>query len=560
MTVLYRAMWTDARADARSSTLAAFERWAREKSGLPPAEEGAGAPGGDPHTDSVTYEFDAEEAGDDEVGFARAELVETHADGSRWQTIVRTWRAHADSPGTWVWVDVDAVSPVGITDVTIAAPRVVRDLLTDGVLPRSGPVELAPFPRYFSGEDGGERLAEILTDPERLVPAVVFSDAPAVTDDLLSGRRFTFTDVVDTTALRLAGVAPVYVLDVQASAGFCEAVGREHGVADGACRIYQPVLDPALETPWRHPIVLPTRYLTSRETAARAAVRSLGALITTRRPPASFGAAKALLDEKRRAGHGDADWVTTLKSDNSALRDEALEAKQSLSNLEDDYLGAVSDLESETRRNATLVIQLDIALRENRWLGDKLLATEGERSQMYSAVTYPAYPALCGSCTEAVQLAREHLADRLFIPDAACRDLEDLDTAVEAVPWGQKAWDGFLALHAYAEHLATSDQTMDFYNWCRTSGDPRIWPANDKHLAMTESATVRQNKKLAAQRVLPVSGDVDPSGRMYMEAHLKLATGGGMLAPRIYFHLDRPSASAHVGFFGPHKHMSNTKT
>ena len=48
---------------------------------------------------------------------------------------------------------------------------------------------------------------------------------------------------------------------------------------------------------------------------------------------------------------------------------------------------------------------------------------------------------------------------------------------------------------------------------------------------------------------------------MFMEAHLKVAEGGGMLAPRIYFHDDTGHNSntrmVHVGFFGPHDLVPN---
>ncbi|GAA4737293.1 hypothetical protein GCM10023328_17370 [Modestobacter marinus] len=568
MTVLYRAMWTDARHDAQSGAIASFIAWCREKTGglmdlsLGGSSQRSTAPRStDVHSpDDVQYEGTMERAGDDTAGFARAELVEAHPDGARWQTTLRTWRADHGSEQSWVWVDVDAVGPAGITDVTIAAPRLVRDLLIDGVNPRSGPVELAPFPVYFSGESGGERLAETLTDLDRQIPTVVFADAPAVTDDLLSGRRFTFADVVQTTASALAGAVQVYVIDADASVAFCEAVGRDHGIADGACRVYQPVLDPAVQTPWRHPVVLPTRYLNARGTAAKAVVRSLGPALASRRPPASFVVAKALLDEQRRTGRGDAEWVAALEADNALLHQEMQEAKQSLNDLEDGYLGAVADLESEAQRNAGLVTQLDVALRENEWLKEEVAAAGDDGSRMYREVAYRALPEIAGSCSEAVTLARQHLSDRLLVPEDACRDLEDLDAAVEGVPWGQKAWDGFLALHAYAEHLATAEQTVDFWNWCKTSRHPRAWPASIKKLAMTESETVRQTPKLADQRLLPVDTRVSSEGRMHMWAHLKIATGGGMLIPRIYFYVDRDSALVHVGFFGPHKYMSNTKT
>ena len=49
---------------------------------------------------------------------------------------------------------------------------------------------------------------------------------------------------------------------------------------------------------------------------------------------------------------------------------------------------------------------------------------------------------------------------------------------------------------------------------------------------MTESTTVRNNSTLSDKRVLPIATDVDSSGRVLMLAHLKIAEGGGDLAPR----------------------------
>jgi hypothetical protein len=59
--------------------------------------------------------------------------------------------------------------------------------------------------------------------------------------------------------------------------------------------------------------------------------------------------------------------------------------------------------------------------------------------------------------------------------------------------------------------------------------------------------------------MLPVSRHIDPCGRKEMVAHLKIAQGGGPLAPRIYFYDDKagPTGKVHVGFIGPHENMPN---
>ena len=79
---------------------------------------------------------------------------------------------------------------------------------------------------------------------------------------------------------------------------------------------------------------------------------------------------------------------------------------------------------------------------------------------------------------------------------------------------------------------------------------------------MSESETVMSNERLRSFRLLPVTTSVDRTGTTVMEAHLKIAEGGGGNAPRMYFLDDTggPTGKIHVGFFGPHRHMPNTKT
>jgi hypothetical protein len=77
---------------------------------------------------------------------------------------------------------------------------------------------------------------------------------------------------------------------------------------------------------------------------------------------------------------------------------------------------------------------------------------------------------------------------------------------------------------------------------------------------MAESESVNNSPKLRRTCEFPVATDVDPFGRTYMQAHMKIAAGGGNLAPRIYFHFDDRNCRVHVGLFGPHKWLPNTKT
>jgi len=69
-------------------------------------------------------------------------------------------------------------------------------------------------------------------------------------------------------------------------------------------------------------------------------------------------------------------------------------------------------------------------------------------------------------------------------------------------------------------------------------------------------------RKFTRARTFPVDSAVSPSGRQYMEAHLKVSEGGGDLAPRVYFHDDTagPTGKVHVGFVGPHYLVHNTRS
>ena len=79
---------------------------------------------------------------------------------------------------------------------------------------------------------------------------------------------------------------------------------------------------------------------------------------------------------------------------------------------------------------------------------------------------------------------------------------------------------------------------------------------------MTESERVLNNSAQRAARYLPVDTAVSPAGRVEMLAHLKIAQGGGDNIPRIYFFDDTKGATGkvHVGFFGPHRYMENSKS
>jgi regulator of replication initiation timing len=169
-------------------------------------------------------------------------------------------------------------------------------------------------------------------------------------------------------------------------------------------------------------------------------------------------------------------------------------------------------------------------------------------------------PTTADSPSHAAELARLHLSDHLSLPPEACVQLDKIDNMPESRTWGENAWRGFLALHAYGEALAGQDNPGNFRAWCENSHHRHVWPSNAKKLAMSESKTVGRSSRMSAKRMFPVDRAYDPSGAVFMEAHLKIGVGRGTLLPRVYFVADRETAKVYVGYFGSHKNVPNTLT
>ncbi|MFD9739134.1 hypothetical protein [Umezawaea sp. NPDC059074] len=169
-------------------------------------------------------------------------------------------------------------------------------------------------------------------------------------------------------------------------------------------------------------------------------------------------------------------------------------------------------------------------------------------------------PTTADSPSHAAALAREHLSDHLGFPPAACVDLDKLDNMPETKTWGDSAWRGFLALHAYGQALAAEENPGNFKAWCTNSHHRHVWPSNSKKLAMSESKTVGRSGRMSAKRMFPVDRAYNAAGEVFMEAHLKIGVGRGTLLPRVYFVADRETAKVYIGYFGPHKNVPNTLT
>jgi len=189
-------------------------------------------------------------------------------------------------------------------------------------------------------------------------------------------------------------------------------------------------------------------------------------------------------------------------------------------------------------------------------LSDFRLQLSSRASELPAA---PELPQTVENFADLLATARKHL-ERVVIPPSAERDLHILDAAKDAGEWAQDAWLGLRALDEYAHNA--EDHQGGFWEWCE-HGDARYrWPATQKKLAMSESRAVMESRALRKLRTFKISAAVKQSGFATMEAHLKIAAGGGENIPRIYFHDDTKGKTGriHIGLIGPHRLVPNTKT
>ncbi|WP_182908502.1 hypothetical protein [Microbispora sp. H13382] len=189
-----------------------------------------------------------------------------------------------------------------------------------------------------------------------------------------------------------------------------------------------------------------------------------------------------------------------------------------------------------------------------RWL-ERTLAESGH--PVYGIAT-PGEPFTPASLAETLVEARSRLAHLVVgQTDNAAVRLDHADPMLSRT-WAAKAWDALLALDDFARARSSGEFAGGFYDWCADgSGGRRVIPPG--MLAMRESASVTNSAKFSQPRTFPVPAEVHPSGKIVMEAHVKLRAVG-YPAPRMYFHDDSGGVTGkiYVGYLGDH--LPNTRT
>ncbi len=446
-------------------------------------------------------------------------------EGTEWTTVIRII---SDGGKSHVLVETSMDSVDLTRRVSIGRPRVVHELLVAANKPTLGAsvllTEQLPIPA-----NGIEILTEKLEDRSRALPIIVCSEPGGQRDN-------SWYDVANKIASRTEGIALVITLDSGAVSAFKDSFGAL-AIWGGGVRVYVPVPVSPISEGWRHRYYTRGRLEASPQATIDRIVYSVAQLSARRRVPKVFGAFND------HAGSSAAETIPISELDDARERwefeyDLALEERSEL----DKELASANGHLSRLKRELI-----------NRDLSDLLWGTKHEE--------VGSVPDEVQDTSEAVLAAQTYLNDWLSLPESAAQELEEIDTAPEAYSWGNTAWRGLRALAAYAEDRASGWESGGFWEWC-ASGPVLGWPATPKKLAMTEGEGVRNNDKLKAARVFDIDGAVDSSGKIVMLAHLKVAEGGGRLAPRIYFYDDTGGVTGrvHVGFVGPHHLVPNKST
>lgn len=558
MSLLFRAIWQDETHLPHRLLPDEFANWCRSK-GLEEIDI--------PHRGAFAGPRGVVDVrrGDTESGQVyRASLTEIKRDGT-WVTTA-TGISTSDFRGYWIDVEYEGDAQ---KFTHIAAPRLVRSILTEDGSPHRGPVPMS-VDHHFVDAETSVGFLELALNPARDVPLIVFSPderAGTTIRDTVEKNR----ERAQLAAQRVAGVAAVYLLSPSGRDSFNAALPDGLKVYGGAVRVYAPNLrltdDPYQHRYWSlyshraHPGragELVARHLSRSQhlievPAAWAAVR---ALVTRPTEAESLERRKQLekvlspRDHATSKEHAYEDVLMGLLIEAERERDQAL---QELTTTSSRLQARVTELEETHVADAA---ELEDRLSENRALRQNIkLLVSGEPVEKDSESPSIDELDVPTSSADVVLMVREHL-DLVELHRDAPQDIDQIDEDLKDRVWAGTAWDGFCALQRYAEAVRATDDASGFFIWCKNTG---AWSTNK--LAMVESRQTLSGD-LGAHRVLPVSLDVDPSGTMTMEAHLKIQVGGRGTIPRIYFHDDTRGSTGkiHVGFFGPHYLMPNTKT
>jgi len=153
------------------------------------------------------------------------------------------------------------------------------------------------------------------------------------------------------------------------------------------------------------------------------------------------------------------------------------------------------------------------------------------------------------SCVDALVAAREALP--YLVIGATDDGCAALDSHQKRGIWAKKIWSSLRALNDYCRAVTEGRFSGDITMY-RDDTPPGGIPLLAEYAA-TESKSTNDDADLVAIRTFTVPSTVDPSGRAYMQQHVKVDKGG-QSAPRIHLHdgAKGPTERIYIGYIGPH--------
>ena len=524
MSLQYRFIGRDSRSQAVIVASAAFSLWLADRKRL---------------SVDVNVNGRREEAPGKEVAVLRGEgdgvtavryaYYEESGQG-RWATILTAIEGPDES---WLWVDLEWVSedPWGWRP-TVKPPALIQYLLQDDTVSLYK-VPLRAAASHVVDVEGALALADLIRDPDRGAPVVVLSFDDRVAAPELGRRATTFVR-------ELAGVAPVFVLSAESQPVFNGALPPAFAVYGGAVRTYMPDLEAGV--PMRRHRILGAAKLLQADRAAITVALPLRARALTTRPPALYrDRAAALL---RPAAAGDDDLLQL--AENLAAEQAEAAAAASTKKLQE-------ELEWQAELNQEAEKELDRAQARIRYLSSELATHKVAAEGLLTPEEFEVED--INSFDELLDFAPT-LTNLTFGDTSG--PATALDEYTSAGTWARRSWRALRALNDYVD-ARRDGFAGDFRAWCAdpgvgATGIPTGW------LALRESDTTSNNARFKSARTFPVPVAVDQSGRVYMEAHIKVVEGGRP-APRIHFHDASNNAEdprVYIGYIGAH--LPNEKT
>lgn len=522
MTIVYRSIWEDSRSDIHEQARDIFVRWLAQKNIRTSLPTEGSVDDGDIR---LTHELS-----DTESGTAhRLVLAEDRPTTSMdyWRTTLTTISIDGQR---WVWVDLEWVSDMNFDkSPNFMRPGLIPNLL-EGGHGRVGDIRLSSDAGHYEASQV-EELGDLILDRTRALPVVVFTHDRAVATEQVEAAASSAAKV-------LAGVGFVCTVTPSAMVRLNQQLGQGLHVYGGAARIFLPGTRQPGDRPGRHYYILRDKVIGSRKATNTILTERIYPLAAAARPPlayrqllhGTFGSQQGVDQQLRLAE----ELLRDSEEEARALREERdeLEAR----------LYATEDLLDGREQRA------DYFEGRARYLEQQLIRAGASSDTVFAVepINVDDITSLQDAVIKALDL--EHLV----IPESAYADIDSLDRDPKAKTYGRKAFRSLLALNLYASKLHSGELTMSLKS-ALEDGRLEDSGAQPKWFAARESQSTDTNDRYRALRTFPVPTEVNPTGSVYMDAHIKLVEGGGV-APRIHYHDDLRGTTGkfHIGWIGPH--------